>query len=60
MTTAGDIGGIVGAGAGLAVGAMTIGIAGNIMLDAANQMSGKKRKKKGKKGMEFSIPKINI
>lgn len=54
---AGDIGGIIGAGAGLAIGAMTIGIAGNIMLDAANQMSGKK---KGKKKNSMGFPSINI
>lgn len=56
---AGDMGGIVGSGLGLAVGAMTIGAAGKIMMDASEQMSGKK-KKKGKKKSGISIPSINI
>jgi|WetSurMetagenome_2_1015567.scaffolds.fasta_scaffold23788_8 hypothetical protein len=56
---AGDMGGIIGGGLGLAVGAVTIGAAGKIMLDAADQMSGKK-KKKGKKKGGMKFPSINI
>lgn len=58
--TDGDIAGIVGGGVGLAVGALTIGYAGRIMMDAADQMSNKKKRKKGKNNMNFSMPKINI
>ena len=56
---AGDMGGVLGTGLTLAVGAVTIGAAGKIMLDAADQMSGKK-KKKGKKKSGISYPSINI
>jgi hypothetical protein len=56
---AGDMGGIVGTGLTLAVGAVAIGAAGKIMMDASEQMSGKK-KKKGKKKSGMSFPSINI
>jgi hypothetical protein len=56
---AGDMGGIVGGGLGLAMGAVTIGVAGKMMLDASEQMSGKK-KKKGKKKGGMTFPSINI
>jgi hypothetical protein len=56
---AGDMGGIVGTGLTLAVGAVAIGAAGKIMMDASNQMSGKK-KKKGKKKGGMTFPSINI
>jgi hypothetical protein len=56
---AGDMGGIVGTGLTLAVGAVAIGAAGKIMMDASDQMSGKK-KKKGKKKSGMSFPSINI
>lgn len=51
---AGDVGGIVGGGLALATGAVVIGGVGNMMLDAANKMGGKK-KKRGKKKSGFSI-----
>lgn len=58
---AGDIGGIVGGGLAMATGAVVIGGVGNMMLDAANEMSNKKkRKRKGKSKSSISIPKINI
>lgn len=56
---AGDMGGVLGTGLTLAVGAMTIGAAGKIMMDASEQMSGKK-KKKGKKKGGMKFPSINI
>lgn len=59
MTLAGDMGGIVGGGLTLAVGAVAVGAAGKIMLDASEQMSGKK-KKKGKKKGGMTFPSINI
>ncbi len=59
MTLADDMGGIVGGGLTLAVGAVAVGAAGKIMLDASKQMSGKK-KRKGKKKSGMSFPSINI
>jgi hypothetical protein len=56
---AGDMGGIVGTGLTLAVGAVAIGAAGKIMMDASDQMSGKKKKKSKKKG-GMGFPSINI
>lgn len=53
----GDIGGIVGGGLALATGAIVIGGVGNMMVDAANKMGKKKRKRKGG---SISIPKIEI
>jgi|WetSurMetagenome_2_1015567.scaffolds.fasta_scaffold03081_2 hypothetical protein len=55
---AADMGGIVGGGLILATGAVAVGAAGKIMLDASEQMSGKKKKKGKKKG--GMIPSINI
>lgn len=47
---AGDIGGIIGAGAGLVVGAIVIDSVGNMMLKAAKKEGEMfKKKKKGKK-----------
>lgn len=53
-----DMGNVVGGGLILATGAVTIGAAGKIMLDASEKMSGKKKKKGKKKG--GMIPSINI
>jgi len=55
----GDFTGVVGTGLTLAVGAVAIGAAGKIMMDASDQMSGKK-KKKGKKKGGMTFPSINI
>jgi len=57
---AGDMSGIVGTGLTLAMGAVAIGAAGKIMMDASEQMSNKKKRKKSKNNMNFSMPKINI
>ena len=54
-----DMSGIVGTGLTLAVGAVAIGAAGKIMMDASKQMSGKKRKK-SKKNNGMVFPSINI
>jgi hypothetical protein len=56
---AGDMSGIVGTGLTLAVGAVAIGAAGKIMMDASDQMSGKK-KKKGKKKNGMTFPSISF
>jgi hypothetical protein len=56
---AGDMSGIVGTGLTLAVGAVAIGAAGKIMMDASEQMSGKK-KKKGKKKNGMTFPSISF
>ena len=56
---AGDMGGIVGTGLTLAVGAVAIGAAGRVMMNASEQMSGKK-KKKGKKKNGMAFPSINM
>ena len=53
----GDIGGIVGTGLAMATGAVVISGVGNMMVDAANQMGKKKKRKKGK---GLSIPNIGI
>lgn len=54
----GDMTGVVGTGLTLAMGAAFVGATGKIMLDASEQMSGKKKKKGKKKG--GMIPSINI
>lgn len=56
---AGDMGGVVGTGLTLAMGAVVVGGVGKMMLDASDNMSGKK-KKKGKKKGGMSFPSINI
>jgi hypothetical protein len=56
-----DMTGVVGTGLTLAMGAVALGAAGKIMMDASDQMSNKKkRKKRSKNSMGFNIPKINI
>jgi len=56
---ASDMSGIVGTGLTLGIGAVAVGAAGKVMMDASNQMSGKK-KKKGKKKNGMVFPSINI
>lgn len=56
---AGDMGGIVGTGLTLGIGAVAIGAAGKVMMNTSEQMSGKK-KKKGKKKGGMTFPSINI
>lgn len=56
---AGDMSGIVGTGLTLGIGAVAIGAAGKIMMDASEQMSGKK-KKKGKKKNGMTFPSISF
>lgn len=56
---AGDMGGVVGTGLTLAMGAVVVGGVGKMMLDASDNMSGKK-KRKGKKKGGMTFPSINI
>jgi len=56
---AGDMGGVVGTGLTLAMGAVVVGGVGKMMLDASDNMSGKK-KKKGKKKGGMAFPSISI
>lgn len=46
---AGDMAGIVGSGLTMAMGAVTIGAAGKIMMDASDNMSHKRKKKRKSK-----------
>lgn len=57
---ASDMTGVVGTGLTMAMGAVTIGAAGKIMLDAQDNMMGNKRKKKKKSKSKLTFPKINI
>jgi hypothetical protein len=56
---AGDMSGIVGTGLAIGMGAVVVGGVGKMMLDASDNMSGKK-KKKGKKKGGMTFPSINI